>query len=236
MVYYTKDSREVEFSPSEDNYIHSGTQGSVYRYSADKCIKVYYDNETSCFEEDMFETFKKFNLANYCKLYELLYDENNRVSSFIMEYCESIKENILFMPTEYTLENLSLLFKSVNTLSAEGIITRDMYYKNVILREKEITIIDFDKCARVLAPFMVKPTVEYSFKKEELRSTNINNLLCLFEDIYKESLKSLGIDVGSGSHARELLNYLFSYSYNPPKTLAKKLAGVKKPIDLLYKK
>lgn len=236
MVYYNKDGQRVEFSPSEDKYISRGTQGSIYRYSDDKCIKIYHDNETSRFEEDTFNTFKSLSLANYCKLYELLYDENQMIKSLIMEYCESIKENILFMPTDYTLENISSLFKSVNTLSSEGIITRDMYYKNVILRENEITIIDFDKCARVLVPFMIKPTTEYSFKKEELRSTNINNLLCLFEDIYKESLKSLGIDVKGGSHARELLNYLFSYSYNPPKTLSKKLEGVKKPIDLFYKK
>lgn len=236
MNYYTKDGNLVFFETTKDKLINSGSDGKVYHYGDNKCIKIYHNSQSKHFDEEIFALFKKLNLSGYCKLYDLLYSENSEISAHIMKYYHNSIDNILLMPTDYTLDNIASLFNSINILSANGIITRDMYYSNCIFCESEIIIIDFDKCSRELVPYMEHPTVEYSFKKEELRSININNLLCMFYDIYKKSLEKLKISTEDGTSGKEYLDILFSYTCNPPKELSKKLSRVKKPIDLLYQK
>ena len=86
MIYYTSDSRKIEFTPNE-NYIGSGIQATVYKLDDDKCIKIYGE-DTRKYDREVFELFKALSLEGYCKLYDLLYNDKyqSKILGFTMKY------------------------------------------------------------------------------------------------------------------------------------------------------
>lgn len=223
MIYYTSDLRKMEYTPDEQFKIGEGTQGTVYKQGNNQCIKIY-NGERTTFDPEIFELFQALVLPNYGKLYDLLYGDSGlqEVAAYTMEYYQSSAENILHMPTEYTLENFNILFNSIKSLADNRVLAKDLIPVNAILGKDNITIIDFDSCVRA------------QLDSEAVLEVNINNLLYLFKRLYRQELMKLGKDVDNNKVLSSYLNYLFSYSSEPVKTLKRKLEYTKTPMDSLY--
>ena len=222
MIYYTSNLKEIEFKPSTKP-MGQGEQGYVYKFDENRCIKTYIE-EMPTFDPEMFSLFKKISLNGYSKLHELLYSDPKlqKVTAFIADYYPSDANNILFMPTEYTLYNLDILYSSIRILSKYNIQVKDLIPKNVILGKEHITVVDYD-----------------SYKKtekdiEELFKENIYNLMFLFRSLYKEAFKTLGVNIEKNIVLSNYINYIFSNCDEPLKLVRKKLNKVPRPIDLLY--
>lgn len=238
MIFYTKDGRKINYEPKEEELIHSGKQGSVFHLPNEsdnkKCIKIYFetdekpktifDDSNTIFNWDMFSFFKDdFRNPNFCQLYDLLFDENlEKVLGFIMEYYDSIKENILFLPTSYTLDSFNALFKSFLELSDERVIVTDIHDGNVILTSDGIKVIDYDKYRKDL-------------EKEVYKIFLINNdkLLYAFGEIYYSAFKDAGFDLKQNPIIEEKTKYLFSPNTSPL-VLKRKMETFEKPIDMIY--
>ena len=147
-----------------------------------------------------------------------------------MEYLEKSKRSIIDMPTEYTLDNLNLLYKSLQVLASNLIMAKDLYHKNMLVGESKITIIDLDGYKKM----------SYN---DDILWHNTNNLLYAFKRLYEEELKKMGIDmenkrVGS-MNVNDYLSYLFdhkSVKEEPAKVLERKLIGTKTPRELFDRK
>lgn len=220
MVYYTNDNRKVEFI-AEGNPLGKGTQGIVYDYDVNKCIKIYFE-DASRYSKEMFDLFKKLSLKGYAKLYDLLYSsaDNEKIVAYIMEKYTREIENILTMPTEYTIDSFNTLYNSVSVLTENNIIAKDTIPCNAVLGKDGITLIDFESSNRVDLP------------KEIVREVNINNILYLFRRLFEEELKRFGKDILDDDLSNNL-DRTFAYSSEPVKALKRKLAYCKTPMESL---
>ena len=138
MIYYTSAGRIVKYIKNKQDIISYGIQGVVYHFKNDECIKLYYNDCESRISKDMFLLYKELNLDNYCKLYDLLFNDKNIIIGYIMKYYQSSKENILFMPTEYTIDNVFRLYNSLTILANNGVLARDLHCGNAIVGDSEI--------------------------------------------------------------------------------------------------
>ena len=220
MIYYTSDSRKIEFTPNE-NYIGSGIQGTVYKLDDDKCIKIYGE-DTRKYDREVFELFKLLSLEGYCKLYDLLYNDKyqSEILGYTMKYYQKEVDNILLMPTEYTLDSFNTLYNSIKKLADNRVMARDTIPANAILGKDNITLIDFDAC-------------NFStLDKDVLLEVNTNNILYLFRRLYEEGLKSMGKNIEDKNLA-EYLDAIFAYNREPVKALKRRMSYSRTPMDLL---
>ena len=220
MIYYTNDSRKVEFTPTGEP-MGSGTQGSVYDFGANKCIKIYGDNVTK-YRPEIFTLFKELSLDGYCKLYDLLYVDPNmqEVAGYIMQKYINEVDNILNMPTEYTLNSFNILYNSIKLLADNRIFARDTLPNNAILSRDNIVLIDFDTCDYSTLP------------SERILTVNTSNILYLFKRLFKDGLDKMGKNTND-DELSDYLDYLFAYSSEPIKTLQRRMAYSKTPMDVL---
>ena len=105
MKYYNKEGKEVEYS-LEEKINKVGNYGNIYKVAEDNgiCLKelketeirplTIFDDAPTVISENIFKYFKNFNNPNFCKLYELLYDKNNKVAAYTMQYYKSTIDNI----------------------------------------------------------------------------------------------------------------------------------------------
>jgi len=95
MFYYTNDGRKIKYTSKDEDYIGVGLNSCVYHYD-DKCIKIYHENIKSIYkiQGKIFELLKKLNLDNFCKLHELLFDEQKYILAYTMNYYMTCEENI----------------------------------------------------------------------------------------------------------------------------------------------
>lgn len=228
MVFFTNDGRVVEYNKKDNDRISGGRQGEVYKFNSDKCIKLYYEDEEKQYRisDSIFSLFKSLDLDSYCKLYDLLFDKDNNIMGYTMKYYEETDNNILLMPIEYTLDNLSSIYNSIMILTDNNVMAKDLYCKNSVVTDNKIVVIDFDSC------------LFSNYSNEVLREVNITNLHYLFKSLYIDGFKKLGIDAYNkeNSYIEDNISELFKYSDNMPKTLSRKLSPYKKPIDLLKRK
>lgn len=221
MIYYTSDLRKVEFNPTCEP-IGIGTQGKVYDFKKGQCIKIY-DEDVVKYSEEMFQMFKQLSLKGYCLLYDLLYSDSefHDISAYTMKKYINEVNNILNMPTEYTIHSFNILYNSVKVLAENRILAKDTIPVNAILGKDNITLIDFDTC-------------EVSTRtKEEVLEVNIGNILYLFRRLYEEGLKKMGKNIDNDRELAEYLDNLFAYSREPVKSLQRKMAYTRTPMDVL---
>lgn len=146
------------------------------------CEKVYTEEtlllaRNHVFDPYVFSTIKTSFLNNFGKLYSYTYDtERRQITRYIMQFYLGYDYNILEMSVNYTIENFSLLFDDILTLSPKKIITSDMNHTNVIFTDDKIIVIDLDN-------------FKYAdLSVEEVTKINIENLCFLFRGLYKEAL------------------------------------------------
>ena len=65
-----------------------------------------------------------------------------------------------------------------------------------------------------------------------IRINNTNNILYLFKKLFEEGLKKMGKNIDD-DELSEYLNILFAYSNEPIKSLKRRMAYTKTPMDVL---
>ena len=232
MIYYDKNGTKVNYSCVEKGF-NKGTQGSIFRIASDDfiCLKQYFDDDNNksifddCnqrFTQYMIDYFKgEFNNPNFCKLYDLLYDENiTNVIAYTMKYYEECIENILFLPTEYIVDNFSILYDAVEQLTKDCIRVVDLSSSNILNTANGLVVIDFDKYRR-----------DELTENNTLSYINKSALLYAFKGIFEKALMKSGINVKDNIEAKKLIENLFSFG-TTPLVLKCRMRKCTKPIDL----
>lgn len=231
MIYYDKNGIAVNYNCAMNGF-NKGTQGSIFRLTDDNsvCLKQYFDtnNNRSIFDDcgskftgEMFDYFSiEFNNPNFCKLYDLLYDEKNNVIAYTMKYYEECIENLLFLPTEYIVENFSAIYNAVEQLIKDCIRIVDMSSGNILNTNNGLVVIDFDKYYR-----------DNTIDASTLNYINKSALLYAFKGIFENALMKHGINLKDNIEDRKIIDNLFSWG-TTPLVLKCKLKKYTKTIDL----
>lgn len=220
MIYYASDHRKVEFI-FDKRLIGSGTHGNVYMFDDDKCIKIY-NSDVIKYNSEMFELFKKLSLHGYCKLYDLLYNDCflDEVVGYTMKHYQMEVENILLMPTEYTIHSFNILYNSIKILADNRIIAKDTIPANAILGKDNVILIDCDACVKSVQCM------------ENILEVNTNNILYLYRRLFEEGLKKIEKNIDD-EELSDYLDALFAYSKEPVKALKRRMAYTKTPMEVL---
>lgn len=217
--------------------IGEGTNASIFKIDDRRCLKVskgFLDKRTFCcydyFDQDMYSLLKSLSLPGLVKLGIPFY-YNNEIVAYIMEYYKRSKASILDMPIDYTLDSINELYKDILILSKNNISMTDLYYKNVIVGDDRIKIIDFDS---------------YEINKVFSHTLYFNTwgLYYSFMGLYKDALINRGYKLDTDmidnmTIEDYLSDYLFPFEderVNPSLVLEPKLKKVKRPIDLFKKR
>ena len=139
-----------------------------------------------------------------------------------MDFYKSDADNILFMPVDYTIENLNILYNSVKILSEYRVLVRDLIPQNAILSSDKITVVDYDS------------SINSTRNIKVIENHNINCLMILFRKIYNEGFRKLAIKIDNNQGLQNYINHLFLNTDEPIKKLQKKMKKGR-PIDYLYK-
>lgn len=223
MIYYKENLTPVEFTPNAKP-IAEGEQGNIYKLNQNRCIKIYTAGMPTI-NPEVFKIYKELSLEGYSKLHELWYSdvELKEVGAYISDWYVKTRDNILFMPTEYTIHNLSVLYNSIKVLSENQILARDLIPQNVILGSENITVVDFDSC-------------RLSTKtRDELERLNTLAVLKLFREIYKDGLRSLALNIDKNKALSNYIDAMFKAKEDPVKKLERKMPKGR-PIDYIYEK
>lgn len=231
MIYYDRNGTKKNYICVKNGF-NKGTQGNIFRLNDDDsiCLKQYFDNDVNksifddCnqrFTQDMFDYFSyEFNNPSFCKLYDLLYDEKNTVVAYTMKYYEECIKNILFLPTEYIVDNFSMLYNAVEQLTRDCIRIVDMSSSNIINTDNGLVVIDFDKYYK-----------DKEMDASTLSYINKSALLYAFKGIFENALIKHGINLKDNIEARKIIENLFSFGITPL-VLKCKLRKCTKTIDL----
>ena len=199
-------------------YLDEGTLSKVYKISDTECLKIFNEEYLSIYDIKALKRLRDFKLDDFYCILVFLFGADSVFRSYTMKFCREEDINILTMPTSYTLDNLYRLFNSFNTLSKEGIYVDDVGSNNVIMDEKNITVIDADL-------FSYGTGHE---KKSFIAKKNYRLLLYLFSDIFFRELRKLkGMNGGMIS---DMLYDLFDVNKNIG-NVEKRLIKYKYPID-----
>ena len=233
MVFYDKNGNIHTYNIEENSYIDKGLKAKIYRISDTECIKVLNCDPINYFDEEVYNEIKSLSLNGLVKLGIPFYT-SGMLKDYTMEYLEKSKSSILDMPTEYTLDNINSLYKSLNVLADNSILVQDLIERNLIVGNSKVTLIDLD-----------------NYKKSNLSKTDIlykNTwyLLFAFKRLYQAELIAKGYDLddldtflNGDMTLNENLTYLFDYNgykEEPAKVLEKEFKGTKTPMELFTKK
>lgn len=218
MKYFLEDNTEIIINNDILNRINRGSGGAIYRLNDIECVKLYYLDTPFKIEKEIFDTMKELDLDNFCKLYNMVFNNKKELVGYTMKYYDTIKDNILLMEKDYLLDNFNTLYNSLIKLSNNRIVANDLWIKNCLIGEN-ITIIDFD--------YYLKSDLSI----EEIKEINISKLLLLFNKIVCYYYELLYGEVPD--NISYMLDDIFSYSSNPKKRLNKIFS--KKIIDTIKK-
>ena len=219
MKYYSEDNTEIIINNDILNRINRGSGGAIYRLNDIECVKLYYLDTPFKIEKEIFDTMKELDLDNFCKLYNMVFNNKKELVGYTMKYYDTINENILLMGKDYLLDNFNSLYNSFIKLSDNRILANDLWIKNCLIG-KNITVIDFD--------YYLKSDLSI----EEIKEIDISRLLLLFNKIICYYYELLYGEVPD--NISYILDDIFSYSTNPPKRL-NKIFSKRKIIDTIKK-
>lgn len=231
MKYYNSDGKEVSFTTTF-KINDTGCYGNIYRVEEDDniCLKelkdvepkkplTIFDDTPTVISEDIFNYFKNFNDPNFCKLYDLLYNKDNKVVAYTMKYYKSAIDNILSMPVDYLVDNFNAIYDAMDRLAKDLVLVVDLHNRNMILTSDNIVVVDFDKYRR-----------EESKSYDVMLGINTSALYYAFSKMLNSALKSLGL---ASANNKLLVSDLFSYGTDPL-VLKRRLRGCKNVRDYFY--
>lgn len=230
MQYYNSKGELVEY-----NFNYAFSQGDCARvYKKDDIIfKKYYSNlKNGRISYDIFEMLKSIDNPHLLSLLDTFYikDEvidyerfKNDIRSFIIDaytykFVGEDNIDILTMPTDYTLDNLSEIEKLIEHLTSLHIQVLDLKRDNSLLTNDRIILIDpdlFNKC---------------DIAMDNLKAHNNIMLMILFKSIFLLSLsgdKSIIKGIYRLFEIEDFNSQSLSYE------VSRKLTGYKRPIDYL---
>lgn len=233
MVFYDKDGNIHTYNMNADNCFDKGLKAKVYRISDTECLKVLNCDPINYFDEEVYNEIKSLSLNGLVKLGIPFYTDG-MLKDYTMEYLEKSKRSILDMSTEYTLDNINSLYKTLNVLADNSILVQDLIERNLIVGDSKITLIDLDNYKKT------------NFSKSDILYKNTWYLLFAFKKLYQAELIAKGYDLddldtflNGDMTLNENLTYLFDYNGNkeePSIVLKRKLVGTRTPMELFAKK
>ena len=208
IISFYNEKKEKKSFPI-NNYINAGEYGNIYKLDRNRCLKLFSDK--FFFNDEVLKIIKKLKPENFYKIYDLLYDKDNHFCGYTMKYYQNKDVDITKMPTSYLLDNLYKLRNAFKLLSDNNILANDCCKENIIMDDKNITIIDAD----------------FFYLTDDNNNINYRILLNLFRELCHESLKMYDYDNYDIDNATE---YLFD-NHKDIKEVEKKLVRYKYPID-----
>lgn len=149
MTCYDKYLNEVNFPKNDMIFVGEGIYGSVYRHEANStsCVK-FIRNDEGRLNKDLFAALSSINSDYLYKLLNFYYKSKSYDSTLIgyeMKYYEPTKENILYLPIDYILDNFNELLKLGDILAKNQIEFFDIHNGNFICTDDKIVLIDADE-------------------------------------------------------------------------------------------
>lgn len=166
------------YYPSDDYKIYNTNGGCAAIYKKHDILKIYYSfiPDNYRITEEVFNALKDINETNFIKLKDY-YIDDNRFIAYTSKYIKHEDNySILEMDKELVKYNLIKLKKLILLISKLNIIIDDVNYRNYLLSNDELVLIDPD-CYRV-NDFM---------PEEELENFNYRKFLESIKDIYNRS-------------------------------------------------
>lgn len=224
MFLYNEKGKKVRCIINKDNIIGQGLYGSVYRLSANECVKIYKGKNSIEINPEVLKTIRELCLYNFYELHSLLYTKDGNFKGYTMKYYDDYDIDILTTTTEYTLDNLYSLRDSIQRMTVNNIYIHDMHTGNIILGDSEITVIDADLY-----------TFNQIYDNNALRIKNFTALNNLFIEIYMDAIRKYHNEYFN-YNTKEIIRQLFnSFSEQTTYKMSKKLIKYKYPIDYLKK-
>lgn len=221
MTFYDKDGKPYNYDIGPSSFIGEGTTGKVYKINDKECLKCI---DYGYFPKGLFQLLNNMDLNGFIKLGIPFY-KNYCIIAYTMEYLKKSFQSILDKPTDYTIDNFEIIYNDVVKLSSCGIKLYDLCWKNMIVGEEIIKVIDFDYYDKTL--------------ENDVYFFNVDNLVNAFKFLYLDAVKNDSrINVSSMLELIDFLDCLFDidgYYDNPVSTLKKMLVGVKRPRDLFLR-
>ena len=222
MIFYTENNDVLRYKTN--NKIGGETCGLVYKVSDDECFKKFRSKNMRI-DKEMLLLVQRLGLENFCKIKRLLYNKNNILIGYLMEYYKKENIDILTMPIDYTIDNLCKLYNSVIKLSQNNIFINDMHTGNIIMNYNKIIIIDYD--LYVMDGYFTGPLLEYK---------NIYSLIYLFKTIYKEALMEFHEEYNFEYNRNKIDNMFGMWTPDELDKTCKKLIKYRYPIDYIKNK
>lgn len=221
MELYTSDRRIVNYDNSFNNRIgNESASGSIYRLSNGDCLKVLNDQDSECNREELM-LIKELQLPSFYRIYDFLYDSDDRFKGYTMKYYDSDVVDILGMPCDYTIDNIEGICSDLRRLASKSIIANDLRRDNVIISRDNIVVIDADLYTRL----------RY-VETEAILERNIGILYRMFKDIYFESLRRFyGDDSMFNSYMESISGLFFNNGYRNVDSVKRKLKCYRTPME-----
>lgn len=178
MAFYSENN-EI-FDCKDFTYFDEGMCSKVYR-SGDVLFKCYNIdcNHRLRLQKKMFMIIKNLNAPNLVKLYDFFYMFNSAVlkllciDAYTMELVNDDKIKLIDCDRKFLIEILKELEETLNILCDNKVVLCDVHYKNIIINNNGITIIDPDQF--YFSKFSSKREIYKLNKSEILRC--LNNIL-----------------------------------------------------------
>lgn len=220
MNLYNKEHQKTNFTINPKFKLGTGSYGSVYKIDEKKCIKIY--KYAGSVQLEMLQVINDLNLPNYYKILDFYYNKNNIFKAHTMKYYSQKEIDILTMPVEYSLDNITVLLSAVNTLTSNNILICDMHTENIIMNDSSIIIIDTDL---------------YTFNKYfNLEIKNLSALTDLYLNLYLEAIINYHPEYDI-SEVKEIIYDIYNKrNTNPQVALYEEIRNYKYPIDYIKKR
>ncbi len=140
MMVYSSDGKYI-IDPNKQEEIEAGTYGKIYKYDDNTCFKVF--KYEGFHKPDPIIMIKELSLKNFCKIYDLLYDQNLQYKGYIMKYYQQDGFDIL-SDKDYLLDSVNGIYDGIMELTRHLFQVADLHLGNIIINKDGMTIIDFD--------------------------------------------------------------------------------------------
>ena len=141
MKLYNKDGKLFDINP--DTYvIGRGCFGNVHIIDNNTCVKLY--NYPCPANPKLMEEIKNLKLHHFDSLKEILYDENGKLSAYIMPIYRKELPDYFSMKTDEFIKIVKSLYRDILELTDRKICVSDMKPANTMSYRNKIKIVDYD--------------------------------------------------------------------------------------------
>ncbi|MGM9882247.1 MAG: hypothetical protein ACI31S_05330 [Bacilli bacterium] len=225
MICYNENGKRVVYNLNDKDKIgNDSVCGKVYLLPDNECLKVL-NKDIIISGEEVLRLIRKYNLANFYNIHELFFNERGNIKAYTADYYEPCDMDILTTSTDYTLDNLFGIYRSILKLTQNSVYVSDMHDENVIIGKKEMTVIDVDLYS-----------ITTILDKDKLRKHNIGAVRSLFTTIYVDMINKYheeDNEMISNIAIQEL--FLGINGINGIENTVRKLERYKYPIDYITK-